>query len=691
MSIANYDSVSAFFSVDAERLDGAIPGPWEVEETLSYRERYLAERALDRSGITLEAPLPDAEVLIKLMSAESYQAIVGWETGGRSYYERVIGAKPHWPAGQSGVTIGCGYDLGYHSRQELERDWKAHLGDAALQRLLPAIGLTGAAAKGFLSRVDDIRIPWGVALTVFDAASLPKYALTTFNALPNLLVLTNAGLHGHCVGVLVSLVFNRGPSFTRVGERYTEMRAIASAIQAGKRQDLKSIPRLLRDMKRLWAQNGPAGLLTRRDKEAALFQAGLDTARIGESVPEAAFSRDAGTDQGPDSPTVFENLEALPADERDALIAEPGSGEELVTSLSEVVFEAPPRRFAKSDVQWPRDDRNAPDYRHLPPDARGATFDFKAADLERLIAANRFAPHLSSNGKILFGLRGCALVGGDHAQEDRAALRLKDQRPDHLSLRCVIGVYDRAAKKLWAYTASTVPNAGGVLANYNRVNFGVGKTKANLLPTGCYQLCVGTHFGSVQVPGVFRLGDGPMPVDAGEATVLRTQNDVSFGTADAWDCSRPSDNLHPAFGTESFSSLGCMTVRGSYRGNGNHTGEWAKLRTAAGLTSGVKSGERFDIVLLTGLDAATAASMREAGRSAAAIEEALAGLRHGSQGDEVKALQSKLGLDADGSFGAGTKVALAKAQLEALGFATGIHSVEMDGDLGFGVFGNAFV
>lgn len=271
------------------------------------------------------------------------------------------------------------------------------------------------------------------------------------------------------------------------------------------------------------------------------------------------------------------------------------------------------------------------------------------------------------------------------------ALRLKDQRPDHFSFRCIIGVYDRAAKKLWAYTASTVPNAGGVLANYNRVNFGMGRTKANMLPTGCYQLCVGTHFGSVTVPGVFRLGDGPTPANSGEATVLRTTNDVTFGTADDWDRNRPSDNLHPGFGADSFSSLGCMTVRGSYRGSGNHTGEWAKLRTAAGLTSGIGSGERFDIVLLTGLDAATAATMREAGQSAAEMDEALSGLRHGSQGKEVEALQAKLGLSVDGNFGPGTKLALAKAQIAALGFATGIHSVEMDGDMGFGVFGSAFV
>ncbi|MCH5376917.1 MAG: hypothetical protein JJ992_23365 [Planctomycetes bacterium] len=372
------------------------------------------------------------------------------------------------------------------------------------------------------------------------------------------------------------------------------------------------------------------------------------------------------------------------------MLYEPGTGEDIVEPEVPVSFDVRPRRFEQSDVRWVTNDRNAPDYRHLPPDARGSTFDFTAADMERLIAANRFQPHVGTHGKVLFGLRGSQLVGPGHAQENRGSLRLKDIRPNHRDFRCVIGVYDRDAKTLSGYTASTVPNARGVLRYYNLKNFGSG-VKSNLLPTGCYELCVGTHFGSVTVPGVFRLGNGPMPANRSEATVLRTVNDVTYGTMDVWDRNKPSDNVHPAFGTGSFSSLGCLTVRGSYRGNGQHTGEWAKFRAAAGLNDGIGQGTRFDIVLLTGLDAATAVLMRESGSSDDEINTAIVGLRHGSQGDEVRALQERLGLTADGDFGPGTKQELAKAQLDALGFATGIHSVETDGDMGFEVFGNPLV
>lgn len=673
--------------------EDAVLSRKEILDAIADREGVELAQGLHGAmrSFALETPARDPAELVKLISGESYSAIVTWETGGKRYYEQVIGAKPHWPGGQSGVTIGCGYDLGYHTESELKRDWQVHLSDSEMLRLKRALGLKGQSARSFRARVDDIRIAWGMALAVFDATTLPKYTAITFAHLPNLVTLADAGLHGHCIGTLVSLVFNRGASFRRQGDRYREMRAIREAVEAGSRRDLGTIPDHLRAMKRIWAANGPRGLLTRRENEAQLFEDGLAAMPIDEAARSSRSFSLGAVAQDPDAPAVFDALEARSEDERDEMLYEPGSGEDIVAPDAPVFFDVRPRRFEQSDVRWVTSDRNAPDYRHLPPDARGSTFDFTTEEMERLIAANRFQPHVGTHGKILFGLRGCQLIGSGHAQESQGSLRLKDVRPNHRDFRCVIGVYDRKAKTLSGYTASTVPNARGVLRYYNLVNHLGSGVKSNLLPTGCYELCVGTHFGSVTVPGVFRLGNGPMPANSGEATVLRTVNDVTFGTMDVWDRNKPSDNLHPAFGTSRFSSLGCMTVRGSYRGNGQHTGEWAKFRAAAGLNDGIGQGTRFDIVLLTGLDAATAALMRASGSSDDEIDEAIVGLRHGSQGDEVRALQRKLGLTADGDFGPGTKQALAKAQLDQLEFATGIHSVETDEDMGFEVFGNPLI
>lgn len=672
-------------------------GRADILRMLAYREReeFMAGAGQSPVSIAAAAPLPKPDVLVAMLSPKCRDAIVVYETGGKAYYERVIGEKPIWPGGASGVTIGCGYDLGHNSKSAFTDNWKHHLTTSDFALLERTIGLTGTAAKHALGGVDHIRIPWGVALDVFDVTTLPKFTVFTFESLPELLDLANAGLHGHCIGVLVSLVLNRGASFRRVGDRYREMRAIRDAIQTGTTASVGEIPKHLRDMKRLWVNKGLDGLLARREDEAKLFERGLAaTPRLPSAVSIAAAAPKAPTlssvlllaRQDEDAPELFEALEALPQDERDRLLMEEqlDVGEEVVAP-PDSVFTAAVLSLSRDDVAWVRNDRNHPDYRHLPPDAAGSTFSFTPKDMERMIEANHFDPQTGTHGKIVFALRGAMLHGSGNSQENRASLSLQDIRPDHRTFRCVVGIYDRTRKRLSGYTASTVPNAGGVVAYYNLMNGG-GGVKANLLPTGCYELCVGTHFGSVTVKGAFRLGDGPNPDRAGQATVLRTSNDVIYGNQDVWDNCKPADNIHPAFGTTTFSSLGCLTVMGSYQGRSGHTGEWAKFRAAADLNSGVGMGTRFDLVLLTGLDAATAASMRLAGKSLAEIDETLVGLRHGSKGAKVSALQAALGLPASGDFGPGTKSALAKAQLEKLGFATGIYSLEMDGDMGFGIF-----
>ena len=292
------------------------------------------------------------------------------------------------------------------------------------------------------------------------------------------------------------------------------------------------------------------------------------------------------------------------------------------------------------------------------------------------------------SGAQSIALRGAMLNGAGHAQENATEISLTDVRPDHQTQRCVIGIFDRASRKFWGYTGSTVCNAKAVVDCYNHYNFHTVK-QGNILLTGCYQMCVGTHVGSVTVPGVFRLGTGADSGSATEHTVLRTANDVKLGTMDIWDKCVPKDNLHPAFRNDGFSSLGCLTVRGTY--SNGHQGEWKKLRAAAGLRNSQDSfGTRYDMVLVTGLDAATASLMRERQiTDEAVIDEALGCLRQGSQGPLVQKLQTKLGLASDGAFGSETASELAKYQMSKLGWATGTYFREMDVLLGFEIFGPA--
>ena len=74
---------------------------------------------------------------------------------------------------------------------------------------------------------------------------------------------------------MVSLVYNRGPSFRSDQPRYTEMRAIRRDMETDNHND---VPIQLLNMRHLWANN-PAmrGLVKRRELEAALFQQGLPT------------------------------------------------------------------------------------------------------------------------------------------------------------------------------------------------------------------------------------------------------------------------------------------------------------------------------------------------------------------------------------------------------------------------------
>ena len=682
----------SFRQVDTSSVAYADLSDAEISEALTSRERFEVEAVLSPlppTGLTARtAEHASGDDLRKKISDRAYKLIVDLETGGRAYYEspRGINKRPVWPAGQSGVTIGCGYDLGYHPRAEFEAAWGSRLPPHELSILAGALGFKGRAARDFMPRVSHIVVEWGAALAVFDAVDLPREARLTLSYLPSA-----ASVHPHCFGALVSLVFNRGASFCLAGDRYREMREIRGLMKAGR---YEGIPAQLRAMKRLWEGTGQRGLLVRRDKEAQLFQDGLDAMRVAEQSP-AAIRNVAVREKAviPESASVGTEpdlswFETLTQDQLDDVLYGSGVGE-AGPSAFERNLEATARRYDKSDVRWVSNDKHHPDYVHLPPDAKGLSFSLTADDLDTLIKFNRFKLETEQHNKIIFALRGAMLNGSGHSQEQVSELKLIDVRPDHVNFRCVIGVYDKSSRKLSAYTASTVCNAGAVLACYNYYNGLSSRKQGNILPTGCYEMCVGTHYGSVAVPGVFRLGNGPAPESATKHTVQRTGNDVTFGTQDIWDPCTPHDNLHPAFGTVSFSSLGCLTVRGTY--SRGHQGEWKMLRAAAGLHSSQDSmGTRYDMVLLTGLDAATAVLLRNRNvTDGAALDEALGCLRQGSRGPLVEKLQSKLAITPSGTFDWNTAKKLSEHQMRTLGWASGTYGRSMDVLLGFEILGPA--
>jgi GH24 family phage-related lysozyme (muramidase) len=214
------------------------------------------------------ADLPVRRAALPVISDRGVQLIMAFEITSETVYNRLY-AHPVWPHGQSGCTIGVGYDLGYVTSQRFTTDWgSAQLAPADLTALGGVCGLKGPAAQQALARVKSVNVPFAAANAVFRQVTLQRTIAQTIAALPKAEQLTP-----DCLGALVSLVYNRGASFAAAGDRYTEMRAIAADVANG---NLADVPVQLRAMKRLWdGQPNLQGLVRRRELEALLFEEGL--------------------------------------------------------------------------------------------------------------------------------------------------------------------------------------------------------------------------------------------------------------------------------------------------------------------------------------------------------------------------------------------------------------------------------
>lgn len=178
-------------------------------------------------------------------------------------------ARADWPGGQSGVTIGFGYDLGYVTVDQFESDWGELLKPEVSQRLKGVIGLRALRARNRIGDLSDLRISRKAAEQVFGTRTLPLYELRTALAFPGA-----DALPEDARGALVSLVYNRGTSMVDNSpeDRRREMRAIREAVAKG---DLAEIAAQLRAMKRLWEGQRLGGLIARREEEAQLVESAV--------------------------------------------------------------------------------------------------------------------------------------------------------------------------------------------------------------------------------------------------------------------------------------------------------------------------------------------------------------------------------------------------------------------------------
>jgi hypothetical protein len=199
------------------------------------------------------------------ISDQAIALIVASEVSSSSTYNQKY-KSPIWPKGQSGVTIGVGYDVGYVKPMELQIDWKDYIPANQILSLQPACGEKGPAARDILPTIPALVIAWPSAYAQFKHEMIPRYVGLVERSLENTSLLPS-----DCLGALVSLVYNRCASFNLKGDRFSEMRQISDAMEA---KNFTAIPGYIRSMKRLW---GPdlSGLWVRRDAEAKLFELGL--------------------------------------------------------------------------------------------------------------------------------------------------------------------------------------------------------------------------------------------------------------------------------------------------------------------------------------------------------------------------------------------------------------------------------
>ena len=228
------------------------------------RSKGLADIAvIDADVWPLLRALPEPSPVIP---TRAVAFIAREEVGGREFYD-AHAVHPEWPGGDSGVTIGVGYDLGFQS--DFETDWGDLLSAADMAALRSWMGRTGDAAAPGPAQLAGITVPWPAAWLGYVRRTLPQQVTLTQETFR---VGGGATLPPLCLGVLVSLVYNRGAGMTdeRGSDRRKEMREIRDTLVAG---ILTPVADLLRSMARLWPETN--GVHGRRLREAALFEIGL--------------------------------------------------------------------------------------------------------------------------------------------------------------------------------------------------------------------------------------------------------------------------------------------------------------------------------------------------------------------------------------------------------------------------------
>jgi GH24 family phage-related lysozyme (muramidase) len=195
------------------------------------------------------------------ISNKAIDFIIAEEVTSEDYYNKHY-IHPTWAGGDSGCTIGIGYDAGYNDEATIANDWSKHLCLLHIQLLQSVSGIKGEKAKAALTdKIKAITIPFSAAKEVFISVSIPKFWNMAKKIYPQI-----DTLNADTQGALTSMVYNRGNSLE--GSRRVNMRNIVPLVAI---KDYEGIAREIDASKSLWEGKGLDGLIARREKEANLI------------------------------------------------------------------------------------------------------------------------------------------------------------------------------------------------------------------------------------------------------------------------------------------------------------------------------------------------------------------------------------------------------------------------------------
>lgn len=214
--------------------------------------------------------IPTEPTYSLIVTKKGIDQLIEFEISSESYYNKKL-KNPIWPKGQSGITIGIGYDLGYTTVKDFLSDWGGRILEKEIKLLTTVVGLKGEKANQSLNKVKNIEIKYVDAKEVFYIKTLPKYAKETANAFPGIL-----NLFPDAQSMLLSVIYNRGNKINApqtgidAGKEQREIRRLIN--NNLKEKDIEAISQQILLMKRLVNPQIHPGLITRRNKEAEIIK-----------------------------------------------------------------------------------------------------------------------------------------------------------------------------------------------------------------------------------------------------------------------------------------------------------------------------------------------------------------------------------------------------------------------------------